>query len=265
MISLTLLGRVLAVAAMLAGLGVAAQQLGWSLERLERGASGQVQTSSTIVRRLIVYRLDPARWTTFRFTQPVQQARLISHPILAAGSAAKGESWVYAVRAELLDAQGRVIAVHHVHSRTALLRTDGGRRGPYRFYRGSSELVAPSDEVRLASPQPFYAIRMTSAELAEDLVAVDVRLSERRPVLASNAASAFQRYSPDDKARLASPNAFPPELLTPAEQSNIAINQWRPVGPTGIDGRDYRMRILFEEEGDPDVSDEIRLDPEDGE
>lgn len=264
MISLSLAGRALA-AALLAGLVVAANQFGWDSGRLGRGEANLSVERATFARRLIVYRLDPARQTTFRFTNPVRLARIIPHPILAAGSAGKGESWTYAVRVELLDGQGGVMARREIHSRTTLLGSDGERRGPRRYYRDSNELIALSDEVRIASTRPFAAIRLTSAGLGHDLVAIDVRLSERRPLLTSSADSAFLRYSLDDKTRLASPNAFPPELLTAAERSNIAINQWRPVGPTGIDGRDYLMRVLYEEKAAPDDSDELRFDPEDGE
>jgi hypothetical protein len=265
MISLTLIGRALAVAALLGGLGAAAAYTGWRPDRFAATQASAPGAGTRIARRLIVYRLDPVQPTTFRFAQPVRQARIITHPILAEGSAGDGESWSYAVRAELLDAQGRMLVRHEVHSRTALIEPDGSRRGPVRFYRRSTELVAPPDEVRIASPQPFHAIRLTSAALAGDLIAVDVRVSERRPLLASAAASAFSRYSADDQARLSAPNAFPPALLTPTERANIAINQWRPVGPTGIDGREYRMRVLYEEEGTADDSDELRSDPEDGE
>lgn len=265
MISLSLVGRIAAAAALVGGLGLAGNQLGWSIERVRRGAADQRAASTTISRRLIVYRLDSARQTTFQFTQPVRQARIITHPVLAPGSTGHGEGYVYAIRLQLLDGSGQVVAQREIHSRAALLRRDGRRRGPYRFYRGSTEQVATSDEVRIAATRPFSAIRLTSADRAPDLVAIDVRVSERRPVLTSTAASAFLRYSADDKARLASPNAFPPELLTAAERANIAINQWRPVGPTGIDGREYQMLVLYEAEGEPDHDDELVFDPEEGE
>lgn len=265
MISLSLAGRAATILALLGALGVAASQRGWNVDRLGRREAGQSEAGATIARRLIVYRLDPERQTTFRFTQPVRQARIITNPILAPESADKRKSRAYAIRVELLDGQGRVVAQREIHSRTALLDLAGRRRGPYRFYRGSSEVVAPSDEVRIASVQPFSVIRLIAAENAADLVAIDVRVSERRPLLTSTASTAFVRYSQGDKARLAAPNAFPPELLTAAERANIAINQWRPVGPTGIDGRDHRMRVLYEEVPAPDDSDEFRFDPEDGE
>jgi hypothetical protein len=263
LISLSMAGRILLGLAILAGLAAAADQL--SLRRTRQSGAGQQAEIADIARRMLVYRLEPARWTTFRFTNPVRQARIISHPILAAGTADPGESWTYAVRVELLDGNGQVIVKRDIYSRTILYDRGGRLRVPLRQYRGSSELVAPSDEVRIAAARPFSAIRLLAAERDPDVVAVDVRVSERRPLLTSTAALAFLRYSQKDKARLASPGAFPHELLTPDERSNIAINQWRPVGPVGIDGREYRMRALYEAEDGPEASDELTFDPEDSE
>jgi hypothetical protein len=265
MISLSLAGRATVFAAALALFALAADQFGWSIDRLGRSPAVRGSDGAAITRRLIVYQLDPVRQTTFRFTQPVRQARIITHPILKAGRVERGQSWAYAIRVELLDGLGQVVDRHEIHSRTTPLEADGRRRGPQRFYRGSRDRVAPQDEVRIASTLPFAAIRLTSAEFGRDVVAIDARVSERRPLLNLTADSAFLRYSQDDRKRLASPNALPPEVLTPAERSSIAINQWRPVGPTGIDGRDHWMRVLYEEEGGSDDDDELRFDPEDGE
>lgn len=201
-----------------------------------------------IALRLIVYRLDQVRPTVFRFSQPVREARIITQPILAPGSASRGEKWIYAVRAEMLDEFGGLLEARTFHARSLLIEASGKRRGPVRYFRSGPELIAPADEIRVAAERPFAAMRLTTALLARDMVAVDVRVSEQRPLIASAAATAFQRLSPGDRRRLAAPNAFPPELLTPAERSAIAVNQWRPVGPVGIDGRDYRMGVLYEQE-----------------
>lgn len=265
MISLSLAGRTLAAAALLAGLAATASQLGWSLDQFGKGAIAPELEVTSFERRMLAFRLDPAEPTMFRFSKPVGQARLIMHPIIAPDAAARAEGKTYSVLAELLDADGKVLARHEIFSRTTLYERNGRRRQPIRIYRGSTEIVAPSDEARLASSQPFAAIRLVSGRVDQGIVAIDIRVSERRPLIASVAAGAFLRYSAADQVRLAEPNAFPPELLTAAERSNIAINQWRPVGPSGIDGRDYRMRVLYEEEGESNAGDELGLDPEDGE
>lgn len=265
MISLSLVGRTLGVVALVASIATAGSQLGWSIERLgqDPNAGGVDVTSSE--RRMLAFRLDAAEPTTFRFSKPVTQARLISHPIVAPGKALRAEAKTYSVFAELLDANGNVVARHEIFARTTLLERDGSRRPPLRRYRGSDEIVAPSDEARVANAKPFAAIRLVSGNTDPDIIAIDVRVSERRPLIASTAASAFLRYDSTDQIRLAAPNAFPPELLTAAERSNIAINQWRPVGPIGIDGREYRLRVLYEEQSESEHGDERLANPEDGE
>jgi hypothetical protein len=246
-ISLGALGRWL-VGLLLAGSGfLIAQQAGLGTETFERLTKAQGGEASQIARRVIAYRLDPVRPTLFRFSQPVTSTRIITQPTLSPGSASPGEGWTYSIKVELLDERGSVIETQDIYSRSVLFASSGKRRGPTRYYRGTDELVAPADEVRVASSRPFAAIRVLAGTADSDVVAIDVRVGERRPLNASAAESAFARFSQEDRARLAAANAFPPELLTREERTEIAINQWRPIGPVGIDGRDYRMMVLYEE------------------
>jgi hypothetical protein len=228
---------------------------------LRAGVSRDPSEQPRIGRRLIIYRLDPARPTVFRFSQPVSQARIISNPVIQAGKVAPGKGWSYAYKAELLGAAGQVVETRLVNAHAILFEHDGKRRGAFRFFRGSSDHVALGDEVRIASQQPFFALRLTRASADRDVVAVDVRVSERRPLIAIAAESAFVRFSPDDRERLAAANAFPPALLTREERINLALNQWRPVGPVGVEGRDYVTAVLYEaeqaaEDDEPALGDE---------
>lgn len=259
-VSLTGLSRFLALIAVAGVMMLFGREITGKIAPILRGSNPQSGDATPISRRLIVYRLDGVRPTVFRFSQPVRQTRLVVQPIIAAGAAQPGEGWRYAIRLELLDGAGQVISAQLIYSRTTLYAIDGHRRGPFRFYRGQGELVAPPDETRIASAVPFAAIRLLAGAGDPDVIAMDARVSERRPLIASAAASAFIRFSPDDRARLAAPNAFPPEFLTQDERSNIAINQWRPVGPTGIDGRDYVSKVLYEEAGSPLDSDDPAAD-----
>ncbi len=259
-LSLTGLSRLLALLAVVGVIILFGREIAGEMAPILRRSDAQLGESGQISRRLIVYRLDSVRPTVFRFTQPVRQTRLVIQPIIAAGAAQPGEGWRYAIRLELLDSAGQVVSTQLIYSRTTLYAIDGHRRGPFRFYRGQGELVAPPDETRIASAVPFAAVRLLAGAGDPDVIAMDARVSERRPLIASVAASAFLRFSSDDRARLAGPNAFPPELLTQDERTNIAINQWRPVGPTGIDGRDYVTKVLHEETGSPLDSDDPAAD-----
>lgn len=245
-ISLTGLGRLLLLGSLVAG-GLAVFSIGAPLRFPRIGVAGEQQAPAQVARRLITYRLDPVRPTLFRFNQPLTLTRIITQPVLAPSTASPGEAWTYAIKVEMLDEAGTVIEAREVNLQTILLEADGSRRGAVRYYRGSNDVLPPSDETRVAGTRPFAAVRITAGSASPDVIAIDVRVSEQRPLIESAAESAFVRYSPEDRARLSAANAFPAELLTLDEKVAIARNQWRPVGPVGIDGRDYRMNVLYEE------------------
>ncbi len=246
--SLGSLGWTLVWLALIGSIGILGQRSGFGFGTVQRLNAAKAGQASRIARRVITYRLDPVRPTLFRFSQPVTATRILTQPILAPDSAKPGKAWTYSVRVELLDEQGKVIAIHLVHSRSILLERSGKRRGPLQYYRGSNDQVALTDEVRIGANRPIIAIRVVAGQVDPDVIAIDIRVGERRPLTSAAADSAFARFNPEDRARLAAANAFPAELLTREERSAIAVNQWRPIGPVGIDGRDYRMMVLYEEE-----------------
>ena len=233
----------------LAGILIAfAQSAGQRMVPLLLTSAPQKAGEVKISRRVLSYRLDPVRPTVFRFAQPVRQVRLISLPIIAPGQALPGQGWTYGIRAELLDASGKVVATRPLYTFSFLFAKDGHRRGRSQYYRGRNELVGLSNEVRLTAEEPFHAVRLLTGPTDRGVIGVDARIYERRPLIASVAESAFVRFSPGERKRLSRSNAFPTAMLSHDERINIAINQWRPVGPTGIDGRDYNMGVLYENE-----------------
>lgn len=264
-LSLTALGQAAVAVLVLALLGGGAWLAGFDPGRVRLTPASTRVEASPIARRLIVYQLDKVRPTVFRFTQPLTLARIVAQPVLHSGTALPGRSWTYTIKADLLGDDGTVLAVRQITSRALLIDSTGRRIGRRQFFRGSSDEIALGDEVRIGFAQPFAAMRLTVVETDPSIKAINVRLSERRPLIASAAESAFRRLSPDDQLRLAEPNAFPPALLTPAESTAIAINQWRPVGPLGIEGRDHVMAVLYEEEAPADTAWEVETEEATGE
>lgn len=250
-LSLSGLGRGLLLL-VLAGL---AALLAWHFAPRFRGLADQVavagQGQQRVAWRVITYRLDPVRPTVFRFSQPLAELRIISQPVVAPQSVAPGKHWIYSVEVELLDSAANVIGTQTIHARSMVLEADGTRRGPVRYYRGRPEAVAPADEFHLAGDRPVAAIRVRAGQADQGVVAIDLRISEQRPLIESAAESAFARYSPADRQRLAAASAFPPEMLSREERMAIARSQWRPIGPIGIEGRDYTSNVLYEEEESP--------------
>jgi hypothetical protein len=256
-LSLTGLARFAVLAALLAGLAFAAIVYAPHIAGQWQGGALQSGEGSRISRRQIVYRLDPARPTTFRFTQPVRLIRIISSPAIEARTVLAGREWDYGIRAQLRAADDRILATHDVFSRSNLLGADGVRLGNVRYYRGSTDAIGLPDEVRIASDQPVASLVLYAGPSQPRVKAIDVRIYEHRAVTAGAALTGFSRLSPADQARLARANAFPSDMLTAEEKGNIAVNQWRPIGPVGVEGRDYRMLVQYEsEKPDPDEAED---------
>jgi hypothetical protein len=244
-VSLTMLRGILITLLSIMAIGIFVR---WQLPQLRQ--SQQVVSSSgqnaDIATRSIVYRITRDRPTMFRFSKPLKLVRIVSQPSVKPDSARPGQEWTYSIIADLIDTKGRIIASHTVYSRSALINGAGNHIGPKRFFRDSEDQVALSDEILLAAAKPVAAVLLRTGPGDQNVKGIDLRVYERHPLMASVAESAFVRLSTEDQISLARANAFPAELLTQEERINIAVNQWRPVGPQGIAGRDYRMHVLYE-------------------
>jgi hypothetical protein len=252
--SLTGAATILTLAGLLAVLVPLVWRFAPELAAWARGDLAVPSQATRIARRSIVYRLDAQRATTFRFTQPVSLARLVFQPELARRALGPGVQRAYAIKVELLDRSGAVMDRHEIWSSAMPFGANGQRRGAFRFYREKGQApgeIGPDDEVRIASRLPFAAIRVRAGPADPGVLAVDMRLYEQLPLLEQEAEFAFFRLSPADQQTLSESSAFPPAMLTREERIALARNQWRPVGPTGIEGRDYAMKVLYESQPDP--------------
>jgi hypothetical protein len=245
-ISLSGVGRLLGLAIIMAVIIGFAGYYRQDLTKIIAGSSAAANGGGGVAKRVIVYRLDRQRPTIFRFSNPVQLVRIVTQPVLGIRNPAAGQTWPYAITAELLAADGSIIATHEIHSQALYRGLDGTVPGAERFFRNSANIVAGADEVSIAVDQPVASLRIRRATSDKGIVDVDVRVYEQRPVSDASADAAFYRLSPDEQKRVASANAFPPTMLTREERVNLAINKWSPIGPQGVEGRDYQMHVVYE-------------------
>jgi hypothetical protein len=245
-ISLSSIGRLVIIALILIPIVGVGGYYRRDLQRVFAGTAPAAHGGGGVAKRVIVYRLDTQRPTVFRFSNPAKLVRILTQPVLLNRSPRAGEAWPYAIKAELIAADGSIIAEHEVHSQAIYLDSKGQLSGSQRFFRNSANIVAVADEVSIASDRPAAILRITLAQSDKSIADIDVRVYEQRPITVSAAESAFYRLSPGDQNRTARPNAFPPTMLTRDERVNLAMNQWYPIGPQGVEGRDYQMLVAYE-------------------
>lgn len=203
--------------------------------------------------RALVYRLEGDWSTTFAFSQPAEQLKIIVQPSIRPELRDLPHGFVYGLRIRLTDASGAQIEQRDIHFHAAAPDTVYRSGEKWRFFRNRPEMVAGQDEIVIEAASPAARVEVSLVDPDPGIVGADVRIYEQHNYLGDNAITAFRRRSDAEQRRLAEANAFPPRMLTDAEMNFLALNQWRPVGPIGIDGRDYEAIVLYEASIAPDA------------
>lgn len=243
--SLTFFGRgiVFAILAAFAAYG------GWAwavpLARYLVAAQDSTQMDLRIAGRTLAYRLEQDRPMTFVLSQPADEVKLLTHAAVTDPSRAT-EGAFYTLRVALFDAQGAQIAEYQ---RTLLSGRDDGYlpdgRGR-RFYRAGEQEIWGQDQLVIQDDKAFTRVEVTLEDAESMVGGVDARLYEQRAVSAGDGRAVFLRRSREERAALTAFSPFPPEMLSGSEIANLAGNLWRPVGPVGIEGRDYNALVIYE-------------------
>jgi hypothetical protein len=206
--------------------------------------------------RSLVYRMDMDRPITFTYSHPVELTKIIVQPSVREDLRGLEEGFVYALRIRLFDSEGMLIDEHEKYLFSRSPNEVFASGDVWRFFRDRPEVVAGQDELLIESDPRASAIEFSIIEAQEGIVGVELRVYEHRPFQESQSRSTFNRRSDYEQRALAQANAFPPDLLTDEEIANLTRNMWRPVGPNGIEGRDYTALVLYEGTRLPGLEDE---------
>lgn len=205
-----------------------------------------------------VFRLDADAWLDFDLPPGHPAVRLLTTAELTeAGRAAlpavlpDTTLWPYALRYQLLDGRGAVLAdrEHHFHTRLSeYVDADLGVTITPAFYLG--EAIIPADS-RLAVlpltgfPTEARRLRLRLLAAPEPLRGVAVRLLYPDPASEAELRYAWDRTLPDKQRRLAAGNVYPPDLLTDAERRNLFRHRWAPCAPIAPPGGVLAQRELY--------------------
>lgn len=202
--------------------------------------------------RAIVYRLQGDWSTRFAFSRPAEEIKLIVQPSVRPELRSYPAGFVYGLNLRLFDAKGDVIRDQQLHFHAGSPQAVYASGEKWRFFRGREEMVAGQDEVVVGLDIPAARMEVSLIDPDAGVIGADVRVYEQQDALGDSDITSFRRRSDAEKQALAAANAFPAAMLTDAEMSNLARNQWRPVGPLGINGRDYEAIVLYEASIAPD-------------
>ena len=195
------------------------------------------------------YRVSSLKWLEFGITE--------RGPLRVLTNGAFRESTVdasrYAVDYDLVDAAGKIVLSgrYHHRARMTLLREgrSSNRNRPIAktSYAHSNRPSSNSVEFWIEAPELALPgrLRIRIAEQDENLLEITVRAYQRATLSPRKARSAWQRLSRRKREQLARGFAVPADWLEPFEATALSSHTWRPLGPRGVDNKDYEERFLL--------------------
>lgn len=199
--------------------------------------------------RSTAYRVPTTSWLAFGLSErgPI---RVLSN--CAFESTAETESR-YALDYELLDSGGEIVLSGRYHHRAqiTLLIEAGQKRDAQPISKTSfADFQRPGSNaadfwIETEDLELPGTLRVRIADQAREIVEISARAYQRTELSPRKAKSAWQRLSRRKREEFARGLAVSSEWLEPFETTALARFDWRPLGPRGVEERDYEERLLL--------------------
>ncbi|MBI4859040.1 MAG: hypothetical protein HY815_02015 [Candidatus Riflebacteria bacterium] len=199
-----------------------------------------------------VYLLPKDRWLTFDIPPHQKILRVLTSASLSRNQPVSvSDEWAYGLRYELLTRQGKLVVTKPYECRARLTRfVDAPGAAPYTagFFR--NEPIVPLDSrtilvnLRALDERPaLLRMKLESADPKVLDVGVRVYAQEQQPE--HKLRIRWQRLTAARMEQFARASVYRPELLTDEEKMNLVRTTWSPVGPVGLEGREFTRRLLY--------------------
>lgn len=214
----------------------------------------------------VVYVLERERWTEFQLPPEYGAVRVVSNANFPLGLSAPPETvWKYALRFQVVDADGRTLQERDYHYRATVTRirdADGSERTATFYLR---ERLLPADgkvnilDLAGLRKPALLRVRLASADPAIRDVVFRAYTSETVPerILTHR----WQRMSDDNKTELARGNIYPHDFMEEREIRNLLDSKPRPLGPAGVLARSYTARTLYTAKETPGAEVDMPVQP----
>jgi len=219
--------------------------------------SSETQTLVAMSKISLCYDLQRDRWLTFRVPIPGERIEAVTNACLPkTGAEDPNAVWTYSVDYELSDSgSGRVLKDGTYHFRTRLTKF----RPEESILKTEITAAFFLDQEQVPADGRLLVFNMKDFGKLKGAVLLRLRVNSRDPEVQDVVARIFNReptsafrldhmwlrMTPRQKQQLAIGSVYPPDLLTDQEKRTISSKLWKPVAPTGIQGRDYVERKIY--------------------
>jgi hypothetical protein len=201
----------------------------------------------------IAYGLDNNRWMEFPLTGHAEMLRIISNAVVdRSDSESPEEGWLYALSYRLLDRAGRELVsgdfFHRTRVRAYRSEATGDIVNQYAFLEGDR---VPTDSRVHILPVADSASKLLLKvqHMVAPLRSVSARIYEPIQYTEDKLDAEWNKMTRSQRAWIARGSVYSPDLLLNEERRNLLRNRWKPIGPAGVQGRDYHVDKLFARQG----------------
>ena len=216
-----------------------------------RGFQNQYQRTRDAVSSL-TYRLDEGRDLGFAVPSATTSMRLVVNGVVGRKHADPDKEFAFELGFSWRDGEGKVLHSGSYHFLSRISRDPSGMaEQPPQFFedrrwqptdgRASVFHVGAWD-----APPETLSFSLTSRDAEIDYLVLRCYALEQLPE--DEAGQAWNRIPRRQRRELARDNIYPASRLNDAERTGLMRTRWRPLGPTGILGRDYATQALYTED-----------------
>ena len=219
-------------------------------EKIEK-ASHNLKDTLSQSKVSLCYQLDEINWTTFTIDRRYRRIRVLSN-----GSfkwdflPALDQRYWYRLHYQVLNKKQEILKDQRYYHHTGLTQYRDPETQSIintRFYNDQS--LKPGDistiVMNLDHDTDAYYIRFKLAEKDHNMEEVIVRVYQEEKTSPQKIGYLWNRLSHDYKKQLAKGNVYPHHLMIDQEIHNVLYKKWTPLGPIGIEGKDYYVRRLY--------------------
>ena len=198
----------------------------------------------------LAYPIKPDHWLTFALPDGSEQLRIITNAhIQQSETKALEPNWSYAIRYELLDKKNKVLTqgLYYQHSNLTLYKDEQNEAlyGNYYLDKNTVPLDGRLILLGLQGRKDIAFLRISLQTINPAINEAAVRIYVPNKMSDHHVATAWLRMNKQQKDNLAKNSIYPASLLSYVEKINLLKHQWHPVGPTGVEGKNYRSLTLY--------------------
>ena len=196
----------------------------------------------------LVYTITPNRWLKFAIPEQSSQLRIISNAdIQSSATVTPDMTWDYALSYEILDKKGKILnkGLYHQRSRLTTYQDAQNKILYSNYYANPKKLPLDGRLILLALEADAAYVRLGLETVNPAIIETAVRVYVPTKISKQQLATSWLRMSQAEKDNLAKHSIYPASLISTAEKNNLLKHQWQPIGPLGIEDKDYQAQTLY--------------------